>query len=212
MDGDDNGRIIPSLATSWRAIDDTTWEFKLRKGVKFHDGSDFTAEDVVFSFDRIRNVPNNPASYASNIRSIKDVEIVDPYTFIIKANDVNPVLPVMLQAAVIVSKKAATGATTADFFSGKAAIGTGPFKFVSFARGDRLVLERNENYWGEKPAWDRVTFRIISNDAARVAALMGGDVDMIDFVPPSEAAHLEKNKNLRRFQASFGPAHLPHVQ
>jgi peptide/nickel transport system substrate-binding protein len=204
VDGDDNGRIIPSLATSWRAIDDTTWEFKLRKGVKFHDGSEFTAEDVVFSFDRIRNLPNNPASYASNIRSVKDVEIVDPYTFIIKANDVNPVLPVMLQAAVIVSKKAATGATTADFFSGKAAIGTGPFKFVSFARGDRLVLERNENYWGEKPAWDRVTFRIMSNDAARVAALMGGDVDMIDFVPPSEAAHLGKNKNLGVFKRPSG--------
>jgi peptide/nickel transport system substrate-binding protein len=204
VDLDDDGRVIPSLATSWRAINDTTWEFKLRKGVKFHDGSDFTAEDVVFSFDRIRNVPNNPASYASNIRSVKEVEIVDPHTFIIKANDVNPVLPVMLQAVIIVSKKAATGASTADFFSGKAAIGTGPYKFVSFARGDRLVLERNDNYWGEKPAWNRVTFRIMSNDAARAAALMGGDVDMIDFVPPSEADHLGKNKNLGVFKRSSG--------
>jgi peptide/nickel transport system substrate-binding protein len=200
VDRDENARTFPSLATSWRTLNDTTWEFKLRKGVKFHDGSDFTAEDVVFSIKRIPNVPNNPASYASNIRSIKDVEIVDPYTVIIKANEANPVLPVMLHNAVIVSKKAATGATTADFFSGKAAIGTGPFKFVSYARGDRLVLERNEHYWGEKPAWERVTFRVISNDGARVAALMGGDVDMIDFVPPSEAAHLEKNKNLRVFK------------
>jgi len=192
VDRDENSRLIPGLATSWKALDDTTWEFKLRKGVKFHDGSDFTAEDVVFSIERIPNVPNNPGTYATNIRGIVDMEIIDPHTLIIKTSEPNPVLPSRLHNVGIVSKKVATGATTADFSSGKVAIGTGPFKFVDFVAGDRLVLVRNKNYWGEKPAFEKVTFKIISNDAARVAALLGGDVDMIDYVPPTEVAHLEK--------------------
>jgi len=197
---DQNSRKIPDLAVSWKALDDVTWEFKLRKGVKFHDGSEFTAEDVVFSINRIPKVPNNPASYHSNTRSIVSMEIVDPYTVILKTDKPNPVLPVQVHNAAIISKKAAEGASTADFNSGKAAIGTGPFKFVEFVPGDHLTLERFDDYWGEKPVWDRVTFKIISNDAARVAALLGGDVDMIDFVPPTEVAHLVKNKNINVFK------------
>jgi peptide/nickel transport system substrate-binding protein len=200
VDRDANSRKFPDLAVSWKPLDDTTWEFKLRQGVRFHDGSAFTAEDVVFSIERIPNVPNNPASYHSNTRSIVGMEIVDPHTLIVKTDKPNPVLPAQIHNVAIVSKKVAEGASTADFTSGKAAIGTGPFKFVQFIPGDRWVLERNEDYWGEKPVWDRVTFRMISNDAARVAALLGGDVDMIDFVPPTEVPHLEKNKNITVFK------------
>jgi peptide/nickel transport system substrate-binding protein len=197
---DNNSRREPDLATSWKALDDTTWEFKLRKGVKFHDGSEFTAEDVVFTIKRIPNVPNNPASYVGMIRSIVDLKIVDPYTLIIKTGKPYPALPTQLHNVSIVSKKLVEGATTADFNSGKVAIGTGPYKFVKYIPGDRLVLERNENYWGQKPAYDKVTFKIITNDAARVAALLGGDIDMMDYVPPSDIAHLEKNKNFVVFQ------------
>ena len=193
---DANARKIPGLATSWKIIDDTTWEFKLRKGVKFHDGSDFTAEDVVFSINRIPKVPNNPNPYTMNTRSIETMEVVDPYTIRFKTKGPNPLLPARLVDVVIVSKKVAQGATTVDFKSGKAAIGTGPYKFVEYIPGDRLVLKRNENYWGEKPAWDKVTFRIISNDAARMAALLGGDVDIVDYVPPTEVAHMEKKENI----------------
>jgi peptide/nickel transport system substrate-binding protein len=201
---DENLQPKPGLAIRWEAIDDTTWEFKLREGVKFQDGSDFTAEDVVFSFKRIPNVPNNPASYVGTIRSIVDMEIVDPHTVRFKTDDVDPLLPNRIVAASIVSKKVAEGASTADFTSGKAAIGTGPFKFSEYVPGDRYVLERNENYWGEKPAWKRVTFKIISNDAARVAALLAGDVDAIDYVPPAEVAHLEKAKNISVFKRPTG--------
>jgi len=189
---DENARKIPRLATSWKIIDEKTWEFKLRKGVKFHDGSDFTAEDVVASINRVANVPNNPSPYTMNTRMIESMEIVDPYTLRIKTIAPEPMMPSHLTDVVIIPKEVAESATTADFRSGKAAIGTGPYKFVKFIPGDRLVLERNENYWGKKPIWDKVTFRMISNDGARMAALIAGDVDMADYVPPSEAGHLEK--------------------
>ncbi|QTA82911.1 Extracellular solute-binding protein, family 5 [Desulfonema limicola] len=192
VDRDENGRRIPDLAVSWNAIDDNTWEFKLRKGVKFHDGSEFTAQDVVFSFERIPSLPNNPGSYANSISGIVSTEIIDPHTIIIKTDKPNPVLPSQLHNAAIVSKKHAAHAGSNDFASGKAAIGTGPYKFVKYIPGDRLVLERFEDYWGNKPAYKNVTFRIISNDAVRTAALLGGDIDMIDNVPPASVKLLEK--------------------
>jgi len=204
VDKDENMQVVPGLAVSWQAIDDTTWEFKLRKGVKFHDGSDFTAEDVAFSIERIPNVPNNPNPYTGRIRGIVGIEVIDPHTIRFKTNKTNPLFVHNISGAIIVSKKAAQGAITADFTSGKAAIGTGPFKFHEFIPGDRLVLTRNEDYFGRKPAWERLTFKIISNDAARVSALLGGDVDMIDYVPPTEVAHLEKNKNIRVFKRPTG--------
>ena len=153
---DGDARPIPGLATSWKAIDDTTWEFKLRKGVKFHDGSEFTAEDVVFSIERIPNVPNNPNPYTGTIRSIVKMEVVDPHTIRFKTDGVNPYLPDDFGEVIIASKKHGEGASTADFNSGKAAIGTGPFRVVEHVHGERLVLERFDDYWGEKPAWDRV--------------------------------------------------------
>src|SRR4051812_34299083 len=77
---DENNTLLPGLATEWRLLDNLHWEFKLRHGVTFHDGSPFTAEDVKFSYERVRNLPNNPATYASNIAQIEAMEIVDPYT------------------------------------------------------------------------------------------------------------------------------------
>jgi peptide/nickel transport system substrate-binding protein len=189
---DDNSKPIPDLAESWELMNETTWRFHLRKGVKFHDGSEFTAEDVVFSYERVPNVPNNPGTYAGNIREIQEIKIIDSYTIdIITANPV-PILPIQQSNVAIVSKKAVTNATTADFNAGKAAIGTGPYRFVEYIPGERLVLERFEEYWGEKPYYQRVVFRIISNDAARIAALLGADVDIIDFVPPTDVTHLRE--------------------
>ena len=199
VDRDKMANIDPALclASSWKNLDDTTWEVKLRKGVKFHDGSEFTAEDVAFSIDRIPKVPNNPASYVMNIRMIDNVQIKDPYTLIIKTKTPYPLLPRRLAGVNIVSKKAAQNASTADFASGKAAIGTGPYKFVEYVPGDRYVIERNEKYFGPEPAYDKVTFKIMSEDAARVAALLGGDVDLVENFPPTEAPSLEKRKGFK---------------
>lgn len=190
---DSTGKLIPGLATSWKAIDPTTWEFKLRHGVKFSDGSDFTAEDVVFSLDRPATLTNSPGPFTSYTKQIIAKEIVDPYT--VRLKTATPYGPLALDVSTIfiVSKKAAQNATTEDFNSGKAVVGTGPFKFSSFKRGESVELVRNDNYWGPKSEWDKVTFRILTSDGARVAALLAGEVDAIDSLPPADVSKLKTN-------------------
>jgi peptide/nickel transport system substrate-binding protein len=190
---DPDSKMIPGIATSWKTIDDKTWEFKLRKGVKFHDGSELTAEDVVFSINRVPNVPNSPGPFTAYTKAIVATEIVDPYTLRLKYAVPYPLAPNDLSTIYIVSKKVATGATTEDFNSGKAAIGSGRFKLVRYVNGDRVELVRNDAYWGEKPVWDKVTFKIIKNEASRVAALLSGDVDAIEGVPTADLARLKSD-------------------
>lgn len=190
---DADGHYEPGLANSWKPIDATTWEFKLRQGVKFHDGSNFTAEDVVFSLDRPATLTNSPGPFTSYTKQIVSKQIVDPYTVRLKTATPYGPLPLDINTIFIVSKKAAEKASTDDFNSGKAMIGTGPFKFVSFKRGESIELARNDSYWGPKPAWERVTFRILTNDAARTAALLAGDVDAIENVPTADIARLKGN-------------------
>ena len=194
---DENVRIVPGLALSWRAIDPTTWEFKLRKGVKFHDGSDFTAEDVIFSLDRPATLTASPGPFTSFVKPITAKKIIDPWTIRFKTAAPYAMLPFDLNSIFIVSKKAAAGATTEDFNSGKAAVGTGPYKLVRFARGDRVELARNDAYWGAKPAWDKVTLRILPADTARIAALLAGDLDAIENIPTADLTRLKTNANLR---------------
>ena len=196
---DPRSKLKPALAESWRAVDDLTWEFKLRKGVKFHDGGDFTAQDVVFSLDRVPNVPNSPSSFATYSKQITDKIIVDPYTIRLKTGAPYPNLPIDMSGLIIVSSVAAKGALAADFDSGKATIGTGPWKFVRYTKGDRIELARNDNYWGPKPPWDKVTFRLITSDPSRVAALLAGDVQMIEAIPPADYAKLKTNKDIAIF-------------
>jgi peptide/nickel transport system substrate-binding protein len=188
---DPDSKMIPGLALSWKPIDDKTWEYKLRKGVKFHDGSELTAEDVVFSIDRVAQIPNSPGPFVAYTKAIIGKEIVDPYTVRFKYASPYPLSPNDLSTIYIVSKKAATGATTEDFNTGKATIGSGRFKFVKYFSGDHVDLVKNDNYWGEKPAWDKVTFKIIKNESARVAALLSGDVDAIEQPPTADLARIK---------------------
>ncbi|MDB5809458.1 MAG: Oligopeptide transporter, periplasmic oligopeptide-binding protein OppA [Betaproteobacteria bacterium] len=193
---DPKSLLKPALAVSWKAIDDLTWEFKLRKGVKFHDGSDFTAADVVFSIERTAQVPNSPSPFTLYTNQITEKVIVDPLTLRLKTAAPYPLMPNDMGTVFIVSSKAAKGATTADFDSGKAAVGTGPFKFVRYAKGDRIELARNDGYWGTKTAWDKVTFRVIASDPSRVAALLSGDVRAIESVPTADLARLSKDPSI----------------
>lgn len=192
---DKNIRHDPGLAVSWKTLDDTTWEFKLRRGVKFHDGSDFTAADVLYTFQRAPNVPNSPSSFGIYTKQIKSATAPDPYTLIIKTAKPYPLMPNDLSQINIMSRNS-KGKTTTQLNKGDGLNGTGPFKFVEWVREDRVVLERNENYWGEKPAWKRVIFKPITNHPARVAALLAGDVDMIDQVPTADIERLKKDKKL----------------
>ncbi|MCX7137040.1 MAG: ABC transporter substrate-binding protein [Proteobacteria bacterium] len=197
---DERARIIPGIATSWRAVNPTTWEFKLRKGVKFHDGSELTADDVAYSLVRPLAIAGSPGGFAVYVRRIISKEIIDPYTIRLKTATPYGAMPQDLNAIMIVSKKAALNATPADFDSGKAMIGSGPYKFVRWARGDRVELARFEGYWDKQPAWDKVTFRMMSNDPARTAALLSGDVDVIENVPPSDIARMRANANVHMEQ------------
>src|ERR1700682_4233235 len=142
MDPDSN--MIPGLATSWKTVDEKTWEFKLRKGVKFHDGSELTAEDVVFSIDRVPLVPNSPGPFSAYTKAIVAKEIVDPYTIRFKYAAPYPLAPNDLSTIYIVSKKVAANASTEDFNSGKAAIGSGRYKLVRYVNGAPIELGRQE--------------------------------------------------------------------
>ncbi|MBL0144370.1 MAG: ABC transporter substrate-binding protein [Betaproteobacteria bacterium] len=200
-------KVTPSLAQSWKLIDDLTWEFRLRKGVTFHDGSPFTADDVLFTIDRVPNVPNSPNSFSQFTRGIETVTKVDDHTVVIRTKAPSPQLPNDLSNVFIVSAKAAKGATTADFNSGKAAIGTGPYRLVEWVNGERLVVERNDRYWGARPHWARVTETVIAKDPTRLAALLSGQVDAIDAVPIPDLDRLRKEG---KFALYRGAAALVH--
>jgi peptide/nickel transport system substrate-binding protein len=189
-------RMLPGLALSWRAVDELTWEFKLRPGVAFHDGSPFTADDVAFSIERVATLKDSPGPFTIYTKEITGIQVVDPLTIRFKTARPHPLLPNDMAVVSIVSKKAASGAATADFNAGKAAIGTGPYKLVRYARGDRIELVRNEAYWGKKPQAQNLTFKILTNDAARVAALLSGDVQLIDAVPVADLKRLSGHPDL----------------
>ena len=207
VDYDADLRIEPRLAESWKALDDRTWEFHLKRGVKFHDGSAFTADDVIFAIERIPNVPNSPNSFAQFTRGIESMRKVDDATLVIRTKAPYPQLLSDLANIFIVSSKAAKGATTADFNAGKAVVGTGPYRLVEWVNGERLVVERNDRYWGARPTWARVTERVIAKDPTRLAALLAGQVDAIDAVPIPD---LERLKREGRFALFHGPAALVH--
>ncbi|MEM9148181.1 MAG: ABC transporter substrate-binding protein [Pseudomonadota bacterium] len=205
-------QLQPGLAVEWGPIDDTTWEFKLREGVSFHDGSAFDADDVVCSFERAPNVPNSPSSFATYTKG-KTVEKVDAFTVHIKTADPYPLMANDVSTIPIVSSETGCGATTEQFNDGSAAIGTGPFKFTSYSPGDSIVLEANAGYWGGAPSWSSVTFKPIKAGPARVAALLAGDVDLISGVPTTDITTLAGNDDVTLSQ---GPSnrviylHLDH--
>jgi len=190
-------QYAPDLATSWKPLNDTTWEFKLRQGVKFHDGSPFTAEDVVFSIKRVPNVKGSPSPRTSRVAPITEMKIVDPHTIQFVTKAPTPLLPKLLAEVYIVSSKAAQNADPEDFNKGKAAIGTGPYKFVERVPGDRIVLQRYEGYYGDKPDFAKVVFRPIKVPPARVAALLAGDVDIIDNPPANDLPRLKADPKLQ---------------
>jgi len=197
---DRHGKVIPNLARAFRLIDDHTWEFELHADVKFHDGTPLDPEDVAFTVARIPQV-KGPSSYTHFIESIVGMERISATTFRLKTRMPDPFLPFNLAGAKILSRSIHKDAQTPDFNSGKLAVGTGAFRFVSYARGDRLVLKRNDAWWGNRDpntalAWQDVTIRSISSDASRMAALLAGEVDLADRVPPDDLDLIRKNPAL----------------
>ena len=184
---DPAGRLNPGLAQSWRLLDPETWEFTLRD-VTFHDGTKLHAEDVAYTLARIPGL-TSPGSFAVYLKGIKRLEITGPQTFRIHTGSPYPLLLADLAQLFILPRSLGAPAS-ADFNTGQAAIGTGPFRFVAYKPGAELTLTKNPTYWGTPPIWGRIDYRIVSNSAGRVAALLSGDVDLIDNVPTTDAARL----------------------
>lgn len=187
---DPQARLRPGLAQSWRMVDPTTWEFRLRPDVKFHNGQAFTAEDVAFTFERIPTIVNSPGPYTSYTRHIARVEVKDPLTLHIITHTPSPLLPLMMSQIAILDRETHATLRTEDFNAGRALVGTGPFRYVSGDNTNGIRLARNDAYWGGPPDWAEVDYRIVPNNAARMAALLAGDVDLIDQVPSGDLPRL----------------------
>jgi peptide/nickel transport system substrate-binding protein len=194
---DAKAQLQPAMAESWRAIGTEGWELTLREGIRFHDGRPFTADDVAFTIARIPTVTGPGASYSTHVRPIQRVEVVDARTVRLYTGGPFPLLPVYLSQVFMLGRDIHAGASTADFNDGKVAIGTGPFRLVSYAPSDRIVMARNDAWWGGAPHWANVTYRMITNDAARMAALLAGDVDFIDQIPTADLARLRGDSRFR---------------
>ena len=183
-----DGAVLPALAESWEvAPDGLSWVFNLREGVSFHDGLPFTAEDVVFSFDRAMAADSTNAQ-KQLFDGINEVTAIDDTTVEIGLDAPKGSLLFNLAwgDAVIVSPASAETNKSNP-------VGTGPFRFSNWVQGDRIELVRNEEYWGGKPALEKVTFKFISDPTAAFAAMMAGDLDAFPNYPAPE--------NLAQFEA-----------
>lgn len=193
---DGDGKIAPLLAESWEQIDDLSWKFNLRKGVKFHNGEEMKASDVLFSMKRATGPDGVKVSYIMKAIDSEKCEAVDDYTVIIRTHE--PFAPLIgylpYIGAVIVSEKE----FTAD--AAKAAmnpVGTGPFKFVEWKKNDRITYVRNDDYWGEKPAYKNLVIRTIVEANSRVIELEAGSVDIAYDIPANDVKRLEDNPNTK---------------
>jgi peptide/nickel transport system substrate-binding protein len=188
--------LEPLLALSWEAVDDLTWQFKLQKGVEFTNGEPFNAETVKYNVERVLN-PDNQLIHRSQFVSIDRVEVVDEYTVNIITKAPDPLIPARLatyggpQVPPEHTEKVGSEGLTIE------PIGTGPYKFVEWVKDDRVVLVANDDYWGGRPSVDRVIFKPIPETAARVGALLAGEVDIVNHVPPDDAPRIEESGEAR---------------
>ena len=196
-------KVHPSLATEWSNPNPTTWRFKLRQGVKFHDGTPFTADDVVFSYKRVTHEQSEMNTYVATVAEVKKV---DDFTvdFVTKGPD--PILHQNLTLFYVMSKawteknnsvNPVRGATS-EIYANRFTNGTGPFKLVERVPDTRTVLEPNKQWWG-KPTHNltRAEFRPITNNATRVAALLSGEIDMMYPVPLQDVPRLNQTQGVK---------------
>jgi len=178
------------LAESWQ-MNGNKIHFKLRKGIRFHDGAPFSSKDVIASFKRI--LTDKESLQAPNLQNIREMEAPDDFSVVLtlKKPDANALEDI--NNRVIMKQAAAEKMGEAD----RSPIGTGPFKFVSWERSGQFVLRRNENYWGQPPKIEEVIYKTIQEDAARIAALEAGQADIISNIPPHEVERLKANPRLR---------------
>ncbi|MEH7239123.1 glutathione ABC transporter substrate-binding protein [Bacillus sp. JJ1562] len=187
----EDGSVIPMLATEFSAVDDTTWEFKLREGVKFHDGTDFNAEAVKASLDRILD-PEFASPKIVVVNMISSVEVVDEYTVHIKTEKPFAPLPAHLahNAGSIIAPSAIEEENNGGKTVSENPIGTGPFKLEKWNTGDSIQFAKNQDYWGEKAKADTLTFKVVPDQSTRVAMLETGEAHAL-LLGSSDVARVE---------------------
>lgn len=191
----EKGEIEPALATSWTiSKDQTTYTFTLRKGVTFHNGEAFTADAVVFSWNRAKQ---DKMQWSEKWATAKSVKKIDDYTVEINTGDPSPLfIRILADYWAIVPPKYIEKVGENGFINHP--VGTGPFKFVKWAKGDRIVFEANENYWEKGfPKIKKLVFRPITESATRVAAIKTGQIDIVTRLSAEEAATLNNRKNVK---------------
>jgi peptide/nickel transport system substrate-binding protein len=191
---DANFKIIPWLATSWENPDAVTWVFKLRQGVKFHNGEPFTAASVKWSFERFV-APETKNIYASLLGPVSEVQVVDDYTVRVITKEPFPALQENLAFGVFIGPAETMKKEGEEFF--KKPVGTGPFKFVSWAPGEKLVVENAGSHFGGDPKVKTVVWQPITEGATRVAALRTGQADLIANVSPTQIPELEGQSGIQ---------------
>ena len=191
-----DGKLYPGLATEWKLQGQTTWAFKLRQGVKYHNGDPFTSADAKYSIERTYD-PAAKTMVATALTTIDRIEAPDPYSLIIHTKKPDPLLPARLAfyGGQIVPKKYLES-VGADTFNTKP-VGTGPVRLSSWVKDDRAVFDANPDYWGGKIDMDRLVVRAIPETAPRIAALLKGEVDIITQLPPDQAERVTGNPSTR---------------
>src|SRR6056297_125361 len=177
----------PALATSWEGnADGTVWTFYLREGVKFHNGNDFTADDVIFSFDACLETG---LAWADAMATVESYRKIDDYTVEVTCNQPDVIFPKMARNILIVDRESSEGKGLEYFETN--VNGTGKYKMVEYVKDDRVVGVRNEDYWGEKPEFEKVTFKTITNEGTRTASIINNEIDFMPFVAVRDAEMLK---------------------
>ncbi|MFE3846067.1 ABC transporter substrate-binding protein [Thermoplasmatota archaeon] len=186
VDFDENFRITPRLAKSWNNPDQNTWRFSLRQNINFHNGNNFTSEDVKFSIDFIKQ--NNSNVLKDLISSISNVIIVDDYTVNIITNGPSPVLLNKLVDIPIISKN------YIETSNNSKPIGTGAYKLMEYNPNEKIILQKFENYWGKKVEIDKAIFQIIENDEDRKNKLLSGEIHIAENIMPIYIDEIKEKK------------------
>ena len=191
---DANLKIIPELAESWKLINDSTWEFKLRKGVKFHNGEPMDAAAAKFSLERCKTHPKS--QYKQSVPDYREIQVVDEHTFRLITKSPTPEALVMLESVSMMPPKWTQEWDKKDYsYLTRNMIGTGPYQFVEWVRDDHISLVASKGWWGPKVDFEKVTLRAIPEAATRVAALLSGEIDACWGVSIPDIPRVEKNKS-----------------
>lgn len=191
---DAEGRLVPELAESWKLLDDVTWQFKLRRGVVFHNGEPFNAEAVRFTIQRVLE-PNQKSPNRANIAEVAKVDVLDDYTVnLVTRQPYAPFLNRLIDFPILAPKYTAE---KGDQGMALRPVGTGPYRIVSFVKDDQLTVEAFDRHWRGVPKIQRIVFKPIPEPFTRAAALRNGEVDIITTVPPSLARELERVPGLK---------------